>query len=130
VRPSVLDIATLHWPVRADRHESQQFADKTALFNISATHLIYISLHEKQDICTNRTTRSGQGDIATTQLKPEIYTSTPYLTGNTPHLNDKAHRLMPFRKTIAVYCENHAEYINTLCGQNVEFFKRYGTWYI
>jgi hypothetical protein len=30
-------------------------------------------------------------------------------------------RLMLFRETIAVYCENHTEHINTLCGQNVEF---------
>jgi hypothetical protein len=25
---------------------------------------------------------------------------------------------MLFRKTVAVYCENHMEYTNTLCGQN------------
>jgi hypothetical protein len=25
------------------------------------------------------------------------------------------------RETVAVYCENHMEHINTLCGQNVEF---------
>jgi hypothetical protein len=28
---------------------------------------------------------------------------------------------MPFRETIAVYCENHMEHMNTLCGQNAEF---------
>jgi hypothetical protein len=27
-----------------------------------------------------------------------------------------------FRKVIAVYCENHAKHINTLCGQNAESF--------
>jgi hypothetical protein len=27
---------------------------------------------------------------------------------------------MLFRKIIAVYCENHTEHINTLCGQNAE----------
>jgi translation initiation factor IF-1 len=27
---------------------------------------------------------------------------------------------MLFRETVAVYCENHAEHINTLCGQNAE----------
>jgi hypothetical protein len=29
---------------------------------------------------------------------------------------------MLFRKIIAVYCENHTEHINTLCGQNAEIF--------
>jgi hypothetical protein len=29
-------------------------------------------------------------------------------------------RLMLFREIIAVYCENHTEHINTLCGQNAE----------
>jgi hypothetical protein len=29
---------------------------------------------------------------------------------------------MLFGETIAVYCENHTEHINTQCGQNAEFF--------
>jgi hypothetical protein len=29
---------------------------------------------------------------------------------------------MLVRKSVAVYGENHMEYINTLCGQNEEFF--------
>jgi hypothetical protein len=28
---------------------------------------------------------------------------------------------MLFREIIAVYCENHTEHTNTLCGQNAEF---------
>jgi hypothetical protein len=28
---------------------------------------------------------------------------------------------MSFRETVAVCCENHKEYTNTLCGQNAEF---------
>jgi hypothetical protein len=32
----------------------------------------------------------------------------------------KINRLMLFREIIAVYCENHTEHMNTLCGQNVE----------
>jgi hypothetical protein len=27
---------------------------------------------------------------------------------------------MLFREIIAVYCENHTEHVNTLCGQNEE----------
>jgi hypothetical protein len=33
----------------------------------------------------------------------------------------KLNRLMPFGETVAVYCENHTEHTDTLCGQNVEF---------
>jgi hypothetical protein len=33
----------------------------------------------------------------------------------------KPNRLMLFREINAVYCENHTEHINTLCGQNAEF---------
>jgi hypothetical protein len=28
---------------------------------------------------------------------------------------------MLFRETVAVYCENHTELTDTLCGQNAEF---------
>jgi hypothetical protein len=28
---------------------------------------------------------------------------------------------MLFRETVAVYCENHTEHTNTLCGQNINF---------
>jgi hypothetical protein len=34
----------------------------------------------------------------------------------------KPSRLMLFRETVAVYCENHTEHTDTLCGQNAEFF--------
>jgi hypothetical protein len=30
----------------------------------------------------------------------------------------KPNRLMLFRETVAVYCENHTEHVDTLCGQN------------
>jgi hypothetical protein len=29
---------------------------------------------------------------------------------------------MLFRETVAVYCENHTQHTNTLCGQNAEFW--------
>jgi hypothetical protein len=31
----------------------------------------------------------------------------------------KTNRLMQFRETVAVHCENHTEHTNTLCGQNI-----------
>jgi hypothetical protein len=33
----------------------------------------------------------------------------------------KPNRLMLFGETVAVYCENHTEHTNTLCGQNAEY---------
>jgi hypothetical protein len=36
----------------------------------------------------------------------------------------KPNRLLLFRETVAVYCENHTEHTNTLCGQNAQF------WYV
>jgi hypothetical protein len=37
---------------------------------------------------------------------------------------------MLFNETVAIYCENHTEHTDTLCGQNVEFYcvKANGTW--
>jgi hypothetical protein len=37
----------------------------------------------------------------------------------------KANRLMLFRETAAVYCENHMEHTDTLSGQNAEFYNIY-----
>jgi hypothetical protein len=33
----------------------------------------------------------------------------------------KPNRLMLFRETVAVYCENHTEHINSMGGQNAQF---------
>jgi hypothetical protein len=51
------------------------------------------------------------------QIMPSVHTSqeTHYVSATKPN------RLMPFREIIAVYCENHTEHVNTLCGQNAEF---------
>jgi hypothetical protein len=43
---------------------------------------------------------------------------THYVTAKNPN------RLILFKETVAVYCENCTEHINILCGQNVEF------WYV
>jgi hypothetical protein len=42
----------------------------------------------------------------------------------------KPNRLMLFREIIAVYCENHMEHTNTLCGQNAEIItiKTFGSY--
>jgi hypothetical protein len=35
---------------------------------------------------------------------------------------------MLFGEIVAVYCENHTEHTDTLCGQNAEFVKAGGTY--
>jgi hypothetical protein len=41
----------------------------------------------------------------------------------------KPNRLMLFRETVAVYCENHMEHTDTLCGQNAESYYEAGGTY-
>jgi hypothetical protein len=36
----------------------------------------------------------------------------------------KTNRLMLFKESVAVYCENRTEHTDTICGQNAEF------WYV
>jgi hypothetical protein len=36
---------------------------------------------------------------------------------------------MLFRETVAVYCENHTEHTDTICGQNAEFYVKAGGTY-
>jgi hypothetical protein len=50
--------------------------------------------------------------------KNSVHTSqeTHYVSATKPN------RLMLFRETVAVYCENHTEHTDTLYGQNVEFW--------
>jgi hypothetical protein len=41
--------------------------------------------------------------------------------GTHPFSITKHNRLMLFGETVALYCDNDMENINTLCGQNAEF---------
>jgi actin-related protein len=54
-----------------------------------------------------------------------IYKNSVRTSQETHHLSaTETNRLMLFRETVAVYCENHTEHTDTLCGQNAEF------WYV
>jgi hypothetical protein len=44
-----------------------------------------------------------------------------FLTTNTCFAISKVNRLILFREIISVYSESYSEYINALCGQNVQF---------
>jgi hypothetical protein len=52
-----------------------------------------------------------------------IYTNSFRTSQGTYYVSaTKPNRLMLFRETVAVYCGNLTEHINTLCGQNAELF--------
>jgi hypothetical protein len=57
-------------------------------------------------------------DFCTIVLKIPVRTSqeTHYVSAT------ETNRLMLFGETVAVYCENHTEHTDTLCGQNAEFW--------
>jgi hypothetical protein len=57
----------------------------------------------------------GLISLSTGTTLPFTSQETHYFTVTTTN------RLMLFRETVAVYCENRMEHINTLCGQNVRF---------
>jgi hypothetical protein len=52
-----------------------------------------------------------------------IYTN-PVRTSQETHYvsTTKTNRLILFGETVAVYCENHMEHTDTLCGQDAEFW--------
>jgi hypothetical protein len=51
-----------------------------------------------------------------------IYNKKSVRTSQETHYvsTTKTNRLMLFKETVTVYCENHTEHINTLCRQNAE----------
>jgi hypothetical protein len=54
-----------------------------------------------------------------------MYTNSVRTSPETHYVSaTKPNRLMLFRETVDVYCENHMEHTDTLCGQNAEF------WYV
>jgi hypothetical protein len=56
-------------------------------------------------------------------LEPQfliIYTDSVRTSQETHYVSaTKPNRLILFRETVAVYCENHTEHTNTLRGQNI-----------
>jgi hypothetical protein len=60
--------------------------------------------------------RSLKSEIRVNTDSVRTSQETHYVTATKPN------QLMLFREIIAVYCENHTEHLNTLCGQNAEAF--------
>jgi hypothetical protein len=59
----------------------------------------------------------------TTKKKTLVFINPVRTSQETHHVSTtKPNRLMLFGETVAVYCENHTEHTDTLCGQNAEFF--------
>jgi hypothetical protein len=66
---------------------------------------------------------ANQFILAPIFLRKNIKEFSSYLTGNTLQVSaTKPNRLMLFGETVAVYCENHTEHTDTLCGQNAEYY--------
>jgi hypothetical protein len=93
------------------------------------THLDFllkkVYLHSVCPICFfNKEVRSIRRINANNLNKHSVRTSqeTRHISATEPN------RLMLFGETVAVYCENHTEHTDTLCGQNAEFWyvKEYG----
>jgi hypothetical protein len=63
-----------------------------------------------------------RGICVATGLHATIYTNSVRTSQETYYVSAaKTNRLMLFRETVSVHCENHTEHTNTLCGQNAEF---------
>jgi hypothetical protein len=71
-------------------------------------------LFGKQSLFIVRTIRNTQIHSVGRKLSPS-------LTGNTLRLRYEAQPVNVVRETVAVYCENHTEHTNALCGQKTEF---------
>jgi hypothetical protein len=82
---------------------------------LKSIHSLY-TVHYRQYMKRNST--------CTLMVKPlwtDIHLDTIYNSVRTSQETDcvsapKPERLMPFGRAVAVYCENHTEHINTLCG--------------
>jgi hypothetical protein len=85
------------------------------------SYLTEITLHVHYEAQPVKVDRMQSSVIYTNPVR--ISQETHYVSTTEPN------RLMLFRETVTVYCENHTEHTNTLCEQNVELFhyKAYGT---
>jgi hypothetical protein len=57
----------------------------------------------------------------TDTLPNNIYKNSVHTSQETHYISaTKPNRLMRFGERVTVYCENHTEHINKMCGQNSE----------
>jgi pyocin large subunit-like protein len=70
----------------------------------------------KQSLFIVRTIRNTQ-----IHCVGRIYSNSVRSSQETHHVSaTEPNRLMLFKETVAVYCGNHTEHTDTLCGQNAE----------
>jgi hypothetical protein len=54
--------------------------------------------------------------------KGRMYSNSVRTSQETRYVSaTKTNRLMLFKETVTVYCENNTEHTNTLCGQKIKF---------
>jgi hypothetical protein len=57
------------------------------------------------------------------RLSNDLYSNSVRTSHETHYVSaTKPNRLMLFRETVTVYCENHTEHTNVLHSQGIEFF--------
>jgi hypothetical protein len=90
----------------------------------------YLDYHEEGLCCYLLDIHRKPITSITAVLLPFVtYLLTPLICTNPIRTSQETHyisatkpnRLMLFRETVAVYCENHTEHTGTLCGKNAEF---------
>jgi hypothetical protein len=80
---------------------------------------LFVASYDSQGYGGGIRTRLHAGDL-TLNLLQIIYKNSVHTSQETHYVSvTETSRLMP-RKTVAVYCENHTEHINTLCGQKTQ----------
>jgi hypothetical protein len=84
-----------------------------------------LRMHEKPELqgptgycCIGKQSLFIVRPIWNTQIRSLGRKLSPYLTGNVSVT--KHNQLMLFRERVAVYCENHMEHTNILCGQKTQ----------
>jgi hypothetical protein len=70
-----------------------------------------IGIHQKSQAYSEQ---NGLKSINTTRQIPRTSQETHYISAT------ETNRLMFYRETVAVYCENRTDHSDALCGQNTE----------
>jgi hypothetical protein len=114
-------VCNCYWPSPAESFSGPSPVGLAAIFYcLSFQTALFVASYDSQDHGggIRPGLHTGERTIRNTQIiyKYSVLTSeeTHYISATKPN------RLMLFRETVAVYCENHTEHINTLCRQNAE----------
>jgi hypothetical protein len=93
---------------------------------VSATKPNWLILLGKQSLFIVRTITDTQIHCVGRIQSSVLYTNPVHTSQETHYVTaTKPNQLMVFRETVTVYCENHTEHTNSLCGLNAQFCNIY-----